>query len=597
MKLTPGLRYIGQLLVAVVAPSAALVLLAYRFGALSILPVWQTSALLAAAPPLAFFFKVSYDRFSQRRRADALGARLLPCVKGKWPGNVDIMRTFMSQVETDYMGNYPLEVSKDLGAIFNLHFLWDDVVMTHEPSHVKTILATDFNNWVKGEQLDNSLRSLLGTGVFNSDGDLWKLHRSMTRPFFTHDRIGHFDIFDTHADTAIRAAKDRLRSGRPIDFQDLISRFTLDSATEFLFANCSHTLHTPLPYPFNAQLTIEEQVARKEGRKTERFAEAFGQAQLAVAKRQGLGGVWPLFETLEDRTEKPMGIVFEFLEPIVEEAIRKREEEACGTSKLGEAEKMEVQEGDTLLDHLVRLTTDRVVLRDEVLNIMLAGRDTTASTLTSTIYFMAMYPHVMDRLREEVLTKVGPSRRPTYDDIRDMKYLRAVLNETLRLFPPVPFNIRQTTKDTTLPSPEPDQKPVFIPRDTAVIYSVMMMHRRKDLWGPDADEYDPDRFIDERLHKYIVPNPFIFLPFNAGPRICLGQQFAYNEMSFMLIRLLQNFSRIELAPEALHPDAHPPEHWKSSPGRAPIERFHPRSHLTLYAKGGMWVRMTEAEQV
>jgi len=128
-----------------------------------------------------------------------------------------------------------------------------------------------------------------------------------------------------------------------------------------------------------------------------------------------------------------------------------------------------------------------------------------------------------------------------------------------------------------------------------VMYSVMMMHRRKDLWGPDADEFDPDRFLDERLHKYLVPNPFIFLPFNAGPRICLGQQFAYNEMSFMLIRLLQNFSRIELASDALHPDARPPVHWKDGLGRAPVEKFQPATRLTLFAKGGMWVRMTEAE--
>ena len=55
-------------------------------------------------------------------------------------------------------------------------------------------------------------------------------------------------------------------------------------------------------------------------------------------------------------------------------------------------------------------------------------------------------------------------------------------------------------------------------------YSVFFMHRRKDLWGPDAEEFDPDRFLDERVKTYLTPNPFIFLPFNAGPRICLGQQ-------------------------------------------------------------------------
>jgi len=119
-------------------------------------------------------------------------------------------------------------------------------------------------------------------------------------------------------------------------------------------------------------------------------------------------------------------------------------------------------------------------------------------------------------------------------------------------------------------------------------YSVFLMHRRTDLWGPDALEFDPGRWLDERVKKYLIPNPYIFLPFNAGPRICLGQQFAYNEMSFMVIRLMQNFFAITLSPE---PAMCPPAWWAEKDGRQAIERFRPRNHLTLYAMGGMWVKM------
>jgi len=121
------------------------------------------------------------------------------------------------------------------------------------------------------------------------------------------------------------------------------------------------------------------------------------------------------------------------------------------------------------------------------------------------------------------------------------------------------------------------------------------MHRRTDLWGPDAVEFDPDRFLDERLHKYLTPNPFIFLPFNNfGPRVCLGQQFAYNEVSFMLVRLLQTFDRFELDDSAQPSESVPPASWKNVPGRQSIERCWPMSHLTMYALGGMWIRMREA---
>ncbi|KDN46864.1 hypothetical protein RSAG8_03941, partial [Rhizoctonia solani AG-8 WAC10335] len=120
------------------------------------------------------------------------------------------------------------------------------------------------------------------------------------------------------------------------------------------------------------------------------------------------------------------------------------------------------------------------------------------------------------------------------------------------------------------------------------------MHTRKDLWGDDAEVFDPERWLDERYKKYVLPNPFIFLPFNAGPRICLGQQFAYNEISFFLTRLLQRIDQITLAPDAQPTQTHPPAAWAKGPGRRATEKIWPKAHLTLYSHGGLWVRLKEA---
>ncbi|KAG8754928.1 hypothetical protein FRC12_011052 [Ceratobasidium sp. 428] len=117
------------------------------------------------------------------------------------------------------------------------------------------------------------------------------------------------------------------------------------------------------------------------------------------------------------------------------------------------------------------------------------------------------------------------------------------------------------------------------------------MHLRKDLWGPDAEEFDPERWLDERYKKYVAPNPFIFLPFNAGPRICLGQQFAYNEISFFITRLLQRVTSITLAPDAQPESTLPPASWAGSPGRKGIEKIWPKAHITMYSSGGLWVRV------
>ncbi|KAF8630615.1 hypothetical protein AX14_010983, partial [Amanita brunnescens Koide BX004] len=175
-----------------------------------------------------------------------------------------------------------------------------------------------------------------------------------------------------------------------------------------------------------------------------------------------------------------MQIVDGYIEPIIQEALAKK---AGAFDKKDTGEHLD--EGETLLDHLIRVTEDPKVLKDETLNIMLAGRDTTASTLTFIVYLLALHPQVLPRVRQEVLDKVGSTRMPNQNDIREMRYLRAVINETLRLYPIVPFNVRESINATTWPNPDPTQKPYYIPANTKIVYSVFMMQRRTDLWGPD----------------------------------------------------------------------------------------------------------------
>ncbi|KAF8055214.1 cytochrome P450 monooxygenase pc-1 [Lyophyllum atratum] len=590
--ITPGINFIARHLVAFSVPST---IFAFSLQALGNsygcpVPTWIVVSTSALFIPSLLVARVIYKGFVDRRQAAALGARLAPTINGKSFGNFDIMSRMRYLWDTGYPADGLTEIFGGLGPVFNIRIMWKDMVFTSSPEHIKLILATDFNNYEKGKRIHNVMFSVLGSGVFNSDGDMWKFHRSMTRPFFTRDRISDFDLFDRHSNIAISLIKERMRSGHAIDFQDLMSRFTLDSATEFLFGNCVHSLTAGLPYPHNAT-DIPPISTSPHANGADEFASAFLEAQEVVSSRERYGWIWPLAEIWEDKTEKPMKIVNAYLDPIVQEAIKKKN---AAPESAEEKSSAHVEDGDSLLDHLVSLSSDPVVLKDETLNIMIAGRDTTAATLTYIMYFLSMYPAVNERLREEILANVGPTRRPDYDDIKDMKYLRAVINETLRLYPIVPFNSRQSVKATTWPSPDPTKEPIYVPAGTKSSYSVFVMHRRKDLWGPDAEEFDPDRFLDERHKKYLAKNSFIFLPFNAGPRICLGQQFAYNEMSFMIIRLLQQFSSVILDEDARPPESRPPVHWAEGVGRKTIERVYPKTHLTMYAHGGLWVKMDEA---
>ncbi|KAH9483141.1 Cytochrome P450 monooxygenase 75 [Psilocybe cubensis] len=619
MPLPPGPAYLLQNLPSLLFPPASAILAAKLLTHHGVaVPTWALLLSCVLAFPTAVFLRVLYRDVRDRRAAARHGAVLPPAVYDRWPGGVTLLAKTLDNFRNGYPGDMFVEWSEKYGHTWNLRVLFENRFFTTEPEYIKAILATQFENFEKGPLFNDQMRSVLGTGVFNSDGEMWKFHRAMTRPFFSKDRITHFDIFDRHASDALSQLRTRLRQGAPVDIQDLASRFTMDAATEFLFGNDVRSLDAGLPYPFycyesesgshsmaDASLVSAARASlpHQQAHPATLFSKAFDEAQRLIALRSRRGVNWPLAEFWRDEVSVQMEVVNGFVEPILRAAVeRKRAAVAAGDEKgVGEnGEKValtadrEVKDGESLLDHLINYTEDETVLRDEILNILLAGRDTTTNSITYAVYMLAEHPTVLHRLRAEILDKVGPTRRPTFEQVKEMRYLRAVINETLRLYPAVPFNIRSTAHPVILPG-KYGNKPFYLPAGSKVPYSVLLMHRRKDLWGPDADVFDPDRFLDERLKKYVTPNPFIFLPFNAGPRICLGQQFAYHETSFFLIRLLQQFSNITHAYDAQPPASRPPADWLAgSEGPKGRDRIRMKSYMTMSVLGGCWVRMEEA---
>lgn len=231
-------------------------------------------------------------------------------------------------------------------------------------------------------------------------------------------------------------------------------------------------------------------------------------------------------------------IMDNFVNLYVERALRLSPEELASKTKS--------DEGFTFLHELASFTRDRKVLRDQLVAVLLAGRDTTASTLSWTLYELGRHPEAVRRLREEIVSVVGLERLPTYADLKNMKYLQNVMNETLRLYPSVPFNVRLALKDTTLPrggGPDGSQ-PVAILKDTPIGYSTLTMQRREDLYPPVGPGFPhPDVFSPDRWFVW-QPKPWQYIPFNGGPRICIGQQFALTEMGYVLCRLFQRFERV-----------------------------------------------------
>ena len=246
------------------------------------------------------------------------------------------------------------------------------------------VLSTHFEEYEKGEVLRDNLQSLFGTGVFNSDGMLpvsipgtfliftlrrramevsrknhpvhavsvnvsSRFHRSITRPFFSKDRISDFELLDRHADQAIAKMRERFKEGVAVNIQDVLSRFTMDTATEFLFGQDVKTLSGDLPYPS----TCRKPFLRTHP--SDRFAVAFNRAQEHTAPRGIYGKLWPLAEFWEDVVATDKEITWEFINPIIQAALEKKKA-AKGVYEVN-------RDDGTLLDHLVQQTDGRMLLR------------------------------------------------------------------------------------------------------------------------------------------------------------------------------------------------------------------------------------------
>ena len=180
------------------------------------------------------------------------------------------------------------------------------------------------------------------------------------------------------------------------------------------------------------------------------------------------------------------------------------------------------------------------------MNILVAGRDTTAGLLSFVLFELARNPDIYKKLRDEILDKFGTSNLEeiTFESLKKCEYLKAVLNEALRMYPSVPRNYRVSTRNTTLPrgGGSDGTSPIFIPKGRSVIYNIAATHMDPRYYGKDVEEFRPERWFEELTKKL----GWAYLPFNGGPRICLGQQFALTEASYVVARLAQTISKLEL---------------------------------------------------
>lgn len=449
-------------------------------------------------------------------------------MENKLPGGLERYALFFkSWKDLDFLDDIIRARYDQMGCnTYRVHNLFNrHMVSTIEPLNIQAILATKFHDFDLGPSRHDNFQAMLGNGIFTAEGEPWAHFRKQLKPQFTRDQVSDLEAAERHLNVLFKALpeEDEKGWGSAVDIMPLIYRFTMDVSTEFLFGESVNSQSTALETSSNGKKEEEED-----------FAEAMNYSQEYIAWRIRLGSLYWLANS--KKFQNSCKIVKSFADRFVRIALEK------------DVEKKRVDEGKegkfVLLDALVAETRDPVELRDQVLQTLLAGRDTTSALLSWILLLLSRSPTEFTKLRKAVLEHFGTSTSPkqelTFSSLKSCKAITHILYETLRLYPLVPLNGRRALRDTFLPTgggPGKDQ-PVVIMKGEDVGYSAYVMHRRKDIWGEDADEWKPDRWEGRKLG-------WEWIAFSGGPRVCLGQQYALNEASFVLVKFLQRFDGLE----------------------------------------------------
>jgi cytochrome P450 len=364
----------------------------------------------------------------------------------------------------------------------------------HHPEDVKRVLVTNHKNYTKGVGLDR-VKILLGNGIMTSEGDLWRRQRYMMQPMFHRRIITKFArVIDAANDRFIARWESQAARGERVNVTDDMSELTLDIVLRAVF-----------------------------GRDLDHLTEESGGNPFAVV-------------TKEPARNLQFAYKFRSLGKLVASLMRRRASEA-----------------DEHVDFLAMLMSARDKetgeamcereLIDEVMTLVVAGHETTASALNWTWYLLALHPEVESRLHAAIdATPVASA--PSLAQMEALPYAPQVVKEALRLYPPGWVLSRRAIRADVLGRCD-------IPAGTDVLLNLYLLHRHPRFW-PDPDAFRPERFA---LENEAERPRFAYMPFAAGPRHCIGETFALYEMLMHLYKVARRYRLTYLPAEPVELEA------------------------------------------
>ena len=369
---------------------------------------------------------------------------------------------------------------------------WAATLVNH-PDYVKRVLQDNHRNYTKEGTPDfMMLKPMLGEGILTSEGESWLRQRRMAQPAFHRKRIEAFGTLMTDL-TALMLDQWETQIGQPLEMVKEMTQLTLRIVARALFS-----------YDVSSE------------------ADVFGRAVEVL--NESMGHFDPTNMDVRRQFRSALITIQQIVHQIIQERRLHPEDRGDFLSMLLVAQDEET--GYRMNDRQVR---------DQVLTLLLAGHETTAKALSWTFYLLSQHPEIEERLVQELNTVLG-GRTPTIEDLPHLPYSWMIIEESMRLYPPIWLLSRVAVADDEIGG-------FHIPAGSLVAVSPYAMHRHPGYWE-NPERFDPEHFRPERAAERPT---FAYLPFSGGPRLCLGKHFASVEAHLVLAMIYQRF-RLRLAP-------------------------------------------------
>ncbi|KAK9050029.1 hypothetical protein SSX86_031002 [Deinandra increscens subsp. villosa] len=412
-----------------------------------------------------------------------------------------------------------------------------DMLVTADPENIHYILSKNFRNYPKGPEF-RTMFDILGDGIFNSDDELWEVHRRTTMSVLRHPE------FPTLLETAI---KEKVEHGllpvldlavscgqqetQETDLQEVFQRFTFDVICVLVLNYDPESLSVELPL-----VPCEK---------------AFTDAEEALLWRHVLPErVWRLEKSLGFGKEKKLSEASKAFDEFIYKAFDEFEKvkRSFSSTSNGGSDSLRNENHKfwllTLLtrgfDQQITAENSRKFLKDAVLNLMLAGRDTTSTALSWFFYLLTRNPTVEANIRDEIEQRFGGRNYESLGlkEVGELVYLHGGICEALRLYPPVAFEHKSPTTADILPTGH------NVDEHTRIILSFYSMGRMEGIWGEDWMEFRPERWVSGGGKIRHEPS-YKFPAFHAGPRTCLGKEMGLVQVKMVAIAIIRRY-RVEL---------------------------------------------------